>query len=140
MADFQSISNNAYTNAMNNRDVSQNVERVKKEVEAMMVGSAEPAVVQPVAQPVAQNKMEQKSEKTSFGEEQLVRAIQHALKSMEGKSTHLQFSVHEKTKQIMVKVLDNESGKVVREIPSEKTFDFLAKVWEMTGLLIDEKR
>jgi flagellar protein FlaG len=40
----------------------------------------------------------------------------------------------------MVKVKDRESGEVIRELPPEKSLDFLAKVWEMAGLLFDEKR
>ncbi|MCR8645036.1 flagellar protein FlaG [Paenibacillus sp. N1-5-1-14] len=73
-------------------------------------------------------------------EEQLIKAIDRAIKAVQGTSTSLNFSVHEKTKQIMVKVIDNDSGKIIREIPPEKNLDFLAKVWEMAGLLVDERR
>ena len=54
--------------------------------------------------------------------------------------TECQFSYHEETKRISIKVLDQESGEVIREIPPEKTLDMIAKVWEMAGILVDEKR
>lgn len=73
-------------------------------------------------------------------EEQLIRAIERAIHAMQGKTTSLEFAVHEKTKQIMVKVLDQETGEVIREIPPEKTLDFVAKLWEMAGLFVDVRR
>jgi flagellar protein FlaG len=39
-----------------------------------------------------------------------------------------------------VKVLNKDNGEVIREIPSEKTLDFVAKLREATGILIDERR
>mgnify|MGYP001487087119 CR=1 FL=1 len=75
-----------------------------------------------------------------ISEEQLIKAIERAIKSMEGSMTALEFSIHESTKQVMVKVINKETGEVIREIPPERNLDFLAKVWEKIGILIDEKR
>lgn len=75
-----------------------------------------------------------------ISEEQLIKAIERALKVMEGNETTLDFSVHDRTKQMMVKVLNKETGETIREIPPERSLDFLAKVWEKIGILIDEKR
>jgi flagellar protein FlaG len=83
---------------------------------------------------------ELKGENYSISDEQVVKAIERAIKAMEGKSTSLEFSVHEKTRQIAVKVLDKNTGEVIREIPPEKQLDFVAKLWEMAGILIDERR
>ncbi len=79
-------------------------------------------------------------EKISISDEQLILAIDRAIKSMQGRPTSLEVSVHEKTNQIMVKVLDNETGDTIREIPPEKTLDFIAKIWELAGLIVDERR
>jgi len=76
----------------------------------------------------------------SISEQQLIRAIETAIKNLQGHRTSLDFSIHEATKQIMVKVIDKESGEIIREIPPEKNLDFLAKMWEMAGLLVDERR
>jgi flagellar protein FlaG len=76
----------------------------------------------------------------TVSDEQLVKAIERAIKAMQGKATNLEFSVHEQTKLIAVKVKDSETGEVIREIPPEKSLDFVAKLWEMAGIFIDEKR
>ncbi|MEV5029657.1 flagellar protein FlaG [Paenibacillus sp. LPE1-1-1.1] len=84
-------------------------------------------------------KAELRGEHFAISDEQLVKAIDRAIKAMEGKSTNLEFSVHKQTNIISVKVLDSVSGEVIREIPPEKNLDFVAKLWEMAGILIDEK-
>ncbi|RCW44811.1 flagellar protein FlaG [Paenibacillus prosopidis] len=83
---------------------------------------------------------ELRGENYTVSDEQIVKAIERAIKAMQGKATNLEFTVHEKTKMIAVKVLNSESGEVIREIPPEKSLDFIAKLWEMAGILIDEKR
>jgi flagellar protein FlaG len=75
-----------------------------------------------------------------ISEEQLIKSIERAIKAAEGKTTTLDFSIHLKTRLIMVKVLDKETGDVIREIPPEKTLDFVAKIWEKVGILVDERR
>lgn len=81
-----------------------------------------------------------RGEHYSISDEQLVKAIERAIQTMQGKSTDLKFSIHEKTKMIAVKIVDRNSGEVLREIPPEKSLDFVAKLWEMAGILIDERR
>ena len=76
----------------------------------------------------------------TISDEQLIKAIDRAIQAMQGKTTDLEFSVHEKTKMIAVKVVDRESREVIKEIPPEKTLDFVAKLWEMAGILVDERR
>lgn len=83
---------------------------------------------------------ELKGEKYTISDAQLVKAIEHAIKAVQGKSTTLEFSIHEKTKLISVKVLDKETGETIREVPPEKSLDFAAKLWEMAGIIIDERR
>lgn len=54
--------------------------------------------------------------------------------------TRCEYSYHEKTKRVSIKVFDDETGEVIREIPPEKSLDMLQKMWEMAGILVDEKR
>jgi flagellar protein FlaG len=88
----------------------------------------------------AMKKAESSGTNIPVSEEQLIRAIDRAIQAMQGKSTSLEFAVHDQTKQIMVKVLDKDTGEIIREIPPEKTLDFVAKLWEMAGILVDERR
>ena len=83
---------------------------------------------------------ELRGEQVSISERQLLSAIEKAVKQLRGPYTYLEFSVHEATRQIAVKVHDKETGEVIREIPPEKTLDFVAKLWEMAGILVDERR
>jgi len=72
-------------------------------------------------------------------EEEIIKAIETANKSVRSFDRRLEFSIHEKTKEIMVKVIDTNTDEVIREIPREKILDMVAKMWEMAGILVDEK-
>lgn len=54
--------------------------------------------------------------------------------------TRCEFSYHEETKRISIKVFDKDTDKVIREIPPEETLDMLERMWELEGILVDEKR
>lgn len=75
----------------------------------------------------------------SVAEEQLIRTIERAVKSLQGPQTTLEISIHEKTHDIMVKVLNKDTGELIREVPPEKTLDLVANMMEIAGILIDEK-
>lgn len=77
--------------------------------------------------------------RVSVGEGQLVKAIDRAIKALEGPSTSFEMKVHEGTHSIMVKVFNKETGELIREIPPEKTLDLVVKMMEFAGILIDEK-
>ena len=94
----------------------------------------------------------EKAEKTNFegnavdkknlpvSEKFIIDTIERANKAIDGARTEFKFSIHKQTHEIMIKVLDKDSGKVIREIPPEKTLDMVAKMWEMAGIIVDEKR
>ena len=75
-----------------------------------------------------------------ISERLVINAIEKANKAIEGSNRKFEFSIHEGTKEIMVKVLDSETNEVVREIPPEKILDLVAKMWEMAGIVVDERR
>lgn len=52
----------------------------------------------------------------------------------------LDFKIDEATNRIMIKVIDTETNKVVKEIPPEQLIRLAAKIQEMVGLLVDEER
>ena len=43
------------------------------------------------------------------------------------------------TNRVTIKIVDKDTKKVLKEYPPEKTLDMIAKVWEMAGLLVDQK-
>lgn len=96
-------------------------------------------LLQAVRSGVDLSKLEQQGISIPSGDEHLIKAIDKAVKALQGPTTTLEMSVHEKTHQILVKVLNKETGELIREIPPEKTLDLVAKMMEIAGILIDEK-
>ncbi|HPU45493.1 MAG: flagellar protein FlaG [Clostridiaceae bacterium] len=70
----------------------------------------------------------------------LRKAVEKANESMVFRNRYLEFRIHEKTNEIMVRIIDSETKEVVREIPSEKMLDMFASMLELAGLLVDERR
>ncbi|MHB8172077.1 MAG: flagellar protein FlaG [Thermincolia bacterium] len=58
---------------------------------------------------------------------------------METMQVELRFQIHEITKDIMVTVVNQETGKTIREVPPKKILDMVAQMMKMVGLLFDEK-
>lgn len=50
------------------------------------------------------------------------------------------FGIHDATNRVTIKIVDKDTREVIKEYPPEKTLDMIAKVWEMAGLMVDEKR
>lgn len=50
------------------------------------------------------------------------------------------FGIHEATNRVTIKIIDKDTKEVIKELPPEKTLDMIAKVWEIAGILVDEKR
>jgi len=70
----------------------------------------------------------------------IIDSIGKANKVMTVANRSLEFSVHEETNEIMVKVINTETKEVIREIPPEKILNMVAGLMELAGLLIDERR
>lgn len=50
------------------------------------------------------------------------------------------FGIHEATNRVTIKLVDKDTKEVIKELPPEKTLDMIARVWDMAGILVDEKR
>ncbi|QGG58094.1 flagellar protein FlaG [Paenibacillus sp. B01] len=75
----------------------------------------------------------------TVSDEQRIKAVDRAIKAMEGPHTAVEFSVHKETNAIMIKVINKETKEVIREVPPEKTLDVAAKLMEIAGLLVDQR-
>ena len=69
----------------------------------------------------------------------LIDLIEKASGKIELEDTGLEFSIHEKTNQIMIKVIDNNTHQVIKELPSEKILDMMAKMVELSGFFVDQR-
>lgn len=55
------------------------------------------------------------------------------------KKTKCAYAYDEDTKRITIKVYDSDSDELIREVPPEKSLEALKKVWELAGIIIDQK-
>lgn len=90
-----------------------------------------------IAHAEAQMAAERRSQEN---EHEVIQAIEKANNHIKIYGRRLEFSIHDSTKQIMVKVIDTDDDSVIREIPSEKVLDMVGHMWEMAGILVDERR
>lgn len=70
--------------------------------------------------------------------EQIKKAVEEINKK--ANNSEAIFGIHEETNRVTIKLVDRDTKEVIKELPPEKTLDMIAKVWEMAGLLVDEKR
>ncbi|MBR6396018.1 MAG: flagellar protein FlaG [Lachnospiraceae bacterium] len=54
--------------------------------------------------------------------------------------TNCEFSYNEEINRIAIKVIDSETKEVIREIPAEETLKMVEKMYELAGILVDERR
>ncbi len=78
-------------------------------------------------------------EEKRYTEDELIKNIESANEKFVAFDRRFEFSIHEKTKQIMVKVIDVTTDEIIREIPPEKILDLVAAIWEISGIIIDER-
>lgn len=53
--------------------------------------------------------------------------------------TRCEYSYDEPTKRITIKVFDEDTDELIREVPPEKSLEVLQKVWELAGIIVDKK-
>ena len=70
---------------------------------------------------------------------QIKKAVNEIKKSRIGQQTEAVFGIHDDTNRVTIKIVDKKSKEVIKEFPPEKTLDMIAKVWEMAGIMVDEK-
>ncbi len=70
--------------------------------------------------------------------EQIKKAVEQMNKNMF--NSEAVFGIHEGTNRVTIKIVDKDTKEVIKELPPEKTLDMIAKVWEMAGILVDERR
>lgn len=78
------------------------------------------------------------SENQAADLEAIKKAVENMNKNMG--NTEAVFGIHEGTNRVTIKLVDKETRELIKELPPEKTLDMIAKVWEMAGILVDEKR
>ena len=86
----------------------------------------------------SQNPATEEEKGTASSSEQVKKAVESINRSQA--HTEAIFGIHEGTNRVTIKIVDKDSKKVIKEYPPEKTLDMIQKLWEMAGLMVDEKR
>ena len=90
-------------------------------------------------EPKNADNLNQKEEETTMSSK-IKDAVDKVNKKIVPSKTRCEFSYHEDTNRISIKVIDQNTEETIKEIPAEETLDMLARIWEFSGLLVDERR
>ena len=86
-----------------------------------------------------EEKKQAAEEKRPVGLSELAEVVKDQQNAVNGfRNVNLNFSVYEGSGQIMVTVVDQDSGKVIREIPAKEALELAAKLQEVVGLIFDQ--
>lgn len=122
---------------INNDSAERNMD-VSSAISATPVLDDNTAIVAKTSESNTQNEDRENRENTASENEAIKRVVENINKS--AASTEAVFGIHEGTNRVTIKIVDKTTKKVIKELPPEKTLDMIAKVWEMAGILVDEKR
>ena len=86
-----------------------------------------------------QSKRAETEEQIQADNAKIKKAISEMTKKVQSNAEAV-FGIHEKTNRVTIKMVDKETKKVIKEFPPDETLDMIAKVWEIAGILVDEKR
>lgn len=67
--------------------------------------------------------------------EEIKKAVDEGNTLLQAVRRNLQFQVDESTKEVVIKVVDSESGEIVRQIPSEEMLAFIKRLQEQGSMI-----
>lgn len=83
----------------------------------------------------------QDDEQKEVGSKLLASAVDQIDKMLAQFDDSLRISIHEETKSVLVRIVNDKTGEVIREIPSEKFLDMVASFQkQLAGLFVDERK
>ncbi|QGG47501.1 flagellar protein FlaG [Heliorestis convoluta] len=88
------------------------------------------------------NNFENKAEflkEEPIDEEQLKNSVEETNKALSSLNTSLQFSIHEGTDRMMVRVIDMKDHSVIKELPPREYLDMVARIRDMIGIFLDTR-
>lgn len=94
---------------------------------------------QPSREPAALQEQAEKP-RTEWSKGELLAAIEQANRALQNSNRQFDFTVHEETNIIMVRVINSDTGELIKEIPPEKILNLIANLWELAGIVVDERR
>ena len=81
------------------------------------------------------NKFDESTENKQYTKKELDDALKKMNNFLKDEKTHAEYSVHEDFGTLMIKIIDDESDKVILEIPPKNILDIVASMCKQVGLL-----
>lgn len=76
----------------------------------------------------------------SIDEKDVKDAVDKVNKFLQGEATHVEYERHDTFKsQFVIKIVNNKTKEVIKEIPPKKILDMVAEMCKLAGVIIDEK-
>lgn len=72
-------------------------------------------------------------------ERQLKAAITKVNSKIKSTRTKCEYSYNDTINRVAIKIVDETTGDVIKEIPPEETLKMIEKMWEIAGILMDKK-
>lgn len=86
---------------------------------------------------VTKSKENIKNEANDDNIKEAVNKINEQLKNLK---TRCEYTYHEEVNRVSIKIIEDGTEKVIKEIPPESTIDMVKELWKQAGILIDESR
>jgi len=87
---------------------------------------------------VIDRKKETPSAREEIPREEVEKATEKLNRLMGIINKRYEFSIHESSQRLTVKIVDQQNGEVIDQIPSERALELLDSFSEMAGLLFDK--
>lgn len=89
------------------------------------------------AEPIQQ--IHDKNDQNQYSKEKLEQVVDGMNQFVQASNTHLKFELHDKLNEYYVKIIDDKTQEVVKEIPSKRMLDIFAEMEKHLGILVDKK-
>ena len=72
-------------------------------------------------------------------EAEVKKAVDKLNKFLEADNLKVEYAVHEKFGDLMIKIVDNNTKDVILEVPPKRILDMVAKMMETVGIFMDKR-
>lgn len=82
---------------------------------------------------------EQELQEMKKKEDPLEATVEKLNQKLLGRDIKMQFRIHQRTGYTLVRLVDMQTGDIIKEIPPENMLNVIGKIWDDMGIAIDKK-
>lgn len=84
--------------------------------------------------------MEHGQGEREISEGEVKKSVNKLNKFLQGEITHIEYERHDVLKnKFVIKIINNETKEVIKEIPPKKVLDLVAELYKLAGVIVDKK-